>query len=661
MIRFLQSGNRAVKYFIGAFLLVVCVSMVVYLIPGLTGSDLIGGGVMAKVGGEEVRTEDVRRIGQELMRQQGQGRPIPDFYVPIFMQRAAQQAFQEAEIRYEANRLGLTVSDEELRDELRTGPDAPFLFPGGKWIGQDEYEKLLTRVGTTVDAFEQRERMTLLERKLFAAITAAVDASPAEIEKLYKEQNTRIKFDYAVLNLQDLQKNIKPTETELKAFFEAHKAGYQGRIQEKRQIRYFVIPQKDAQSKVSVTDVEAQQYYSTHQDQYRTPEEVKTRHILISAPSPGPDGKVDQKALDAARAKAQDVLNQVRAGGDFAALADKYSEDPGNENPKGVKHGGDLPWFRKGPPLDPEYEKVAFGQNKGQISDLVKSSYGFHIIQTEDKHAAGVKPFADVKAGLEASLKAQAAGKLLDQMANDAQTTAKAQTLDKAAAKFSVPVIQTSSLNRTDMLPGIGAAPELMRAVFSAAEKSGPQLTPFAQGYAVFEVTKIEPPRMPSLDEVRDAVTNDFKAERARALLQQKVEQLKDRAHAEHDLRKAAKEVGATVKTSDLVDRNATVPDIGPMGGRETGALFSLKTGEISGAISTGAGGVVVAVTERQDASATDEKFAKEKDNLREQIVGRKRQEAIALFMANLEARMEKEGRKKINKAEYDNLTRNKT
>jgi peptidyl-prolyl cis-trans isomerase D len=655
MIRFLQSGNRAVKYFIGAFLLLVCVSMVVYLIPGLTGSDLIGGGVMAKVGGEEVRTEDVRRMAQELMRQQGQGRQIPDFYIPIFMQRAAQQAFQEAEIRYEANRLGLTVSDEELQDELRTGPDAPFLFPGGKWIGQDEYEKLLSRVGTTVDAFEQRERMTLLERKLFAAITAAVDASPAEIEKLYKDQNTRIKFDYAVLSLQDLQKNIKPTETELKAFFEAHKAGYQGRIQEKRQIRYFVLPQKDAQSKVSVSDAEAQQYYSTHQDQYRTPEEVKTRHILVAAPRPGPDGKVDQKAVDAARTKAQDLLKQIRAGADFAELAKKNSDDPGSG-----KNGGEIGWMPKGQ-LVPEYEKVAYSQNNGQISDPVQSSFGFHIIQTEDKHTAGVKPFADVKAELETSLKAQRASALLEQNANDAQTTAKAQTLDKAAAKFSVPVIQTGSLNRTDVLPGIGASPELMRAVFSAAEKSGPQLTPFKQGYAVFEVTKIEPPRMPSLDEVRDAVTNDFKAERARALLQQKVEQLKDRAHAEHDLRKAAKEVGATVKTSELVDRNATVTDIGPMGGRETGALFTLKTGEISGAISTGAGGVVVAVTGRQDASVTDEKFAKEKDNLREQIVGRKRQEAIALFMANLEARMEKEGRKKINKAEYDNLTRNKT
>src|SRR5262249_2631506 len=161
---------------------------------------------------------------------------------------------------------------------------------------------------------------------------------------------------------------------------------------------------------------------------------VKARHILIGTPQPGPDGKVDQKAVDEARAKAQDVLKQLRAGGDFAALANKYSTDPGNEDPQThAKKGGELSWFGRNQMVS-EFEKAAFGQNTGQISEPVQTSFGFHIIQTEDKEEARLKPLAEVKGDIENVLKRDETTKLLNKTSTDLAQDAQKLGVDKTAA-----------------------------------------------------------------------------------------------------------------------------------------------------------------------------------------------------------------------------------
>ncbi len=657
MIRFLQSGNRAVKFILSAFLLIICVSMVWYLVPGLNGSNTTTSGVLATVGGETIHTEDVSKLANDMLKKTR----IPEQYRSLMMaqavQRAAQQLFQEAEIRYEADRLGLTVSDQELRDELRSGQIGATLFPGGQWIGQDKYQELLVENGTTVEAFEQQIKMQLLSRKLFSTIVAAVDASPAEIEKLYKEQNTKVKFDYAVLKEEDLAKGIKPTDSELKAYYAAHQAVYENSIEEKRQLRYFVIADKDLQSKITVTQDEEQKYYNDHQneDQYRIPEGVKTRHILVKTPSPGPDGKVDQKAVDAARAKAQDLLKQIRAGADFAELARKNSDDPGS-----AAKGGELGDFMPKGSLVPEYEKVAYAQANGQISDLVQTSYGFHIIQTEDKHAASVKPLAQMKDDIDKAIRGPKLSALVQQIVNDAQSPANAQSLDKVAAKYNAQVVPSNPVTKQDSLPGMTSSRELLQAAFGVPAGTGPQGVRVKDGTAIFQVTRIEPARTPALDEIRDKVATDFKSERVKKLLQQKVQELADHAHNEHDLRKAAKEAGATVETSEPVSRASNITGIGAMTGPASVA-FGLKPGEISGPINIGTSGVVLAITERQDPPATGAEFEKAKDHFRDQIISDKRNEAVELFIFNLEARLEKEGKKKINKVEMDKLIKPRT
>jgi len=651
MIKFLQSGNKAAKYLLAGFLLLIAASMVTYLIPGfMTDTAVTESGVVASVGGHEIHREEVARMVQA----QARGNQIPDFYLPILRQQAVKQLIQQAELQYESERMGLKVSDQEFRDELQFGPYKQAFFPGGKWIGADKYKQMLTQGGTTVENFERDVRLDLLQRKLVNVIGATATASDADVEAAFKDQNTKVKFEYAILKMEDISKTIKPTDTELKAFYDANKPRYTNAIPEKREIKYFVLSDKNFADKVTVDPAEIQRAYSANQNAYRIPERVKVRHILIETPKPGPDGKVDQKGIDDARAKAQDVLKQLKATGDWAGLAKKYSGDPGSKD-----KGGELDWLSKGQTV-PEFEKVAFGQNKGQISDPVQSSFGFHIIQTEDKEDAHMKPLAEVKPGIEDAIKQEKIKGMVSQASTDAETIAQKQGLDKAAAKYGAQVITSNPISRSDALPGIGASPQLMDAIFSVNDKAGPQDSQTPQGTVVFEVTKIDPARTPPFEEIKDRVTTEFKNQRAADLLRRKTQEMADRAHAEHDLAKAAKEAGATVKTSDLVSRTAQVPDIGSMSG-PAAAAFTMKQGEISGPLNLGANQAVIQIVERQEPSASDPEFAKQRDQLRERLASQKRQEVLGLFVSDLNTRLEKEGKVKINKTEMDNLAKSRS
>ncbi len=661
MIKFLQSGNKAAKYILAGFLLILAASMVVYLIPNFMNSNdsaaASPNAVVATVGGHEIHSDDVMKFVQAQLQRQGITRDLPPQYLGFFTQQALTQLIQQAEVSYEGERMGLDVSDKEIQDELHNPPYKDALFPGGKWIGAEAYKQLLSQNNLTPQQFEADLKSDLLRRKLFSVVSANATVSDAELEQAFKDKNTKVKFQYALIKLDDVLKTIKPTDTELKAYFNVNQARYQNAIPEKRAIKYFVLNDKDAESKVTVDPVDVQNYYDKNKDSFRLPERVKARHILIETPKPGPDGKVDQKGVDAARAKAEDVLKQVRAGGDFAALANKYSDDPGNEDPTThAKKGGELGWFGRGP-MEPAFEAKAFSQSKGQISDLVQSSYGFHIIQTEDKEEARVKPLAEVKADIEKAIKQDKVAALVNKNSTDASEVAQKQSLEKAAAKYGAQVMSSNLITRTDSLAGIGSQPTFMDAVFTTDEKAGPQIGQIPTGYVIYEVTKVEPPRNPSFEEIKDRVATDFKNERASDLLRRKTEEMANRAHAEHDLAKAAKEAGATLKTSELVGRTGQVPDIGSMGG-QAGAAFTLKQGEISGPLNFGRSQGVLQVVERQEPSVSDPEFAKQRDQLHEQLAQQKQQELLTMFLNDLDARLQKEGKVKRNKAEMDRLTK---
>ena len=653
MIRFLQRPGPIKKIVLGGILLVVCVMMVITLIPGgsfLTdyfGGSLTTQGVLAKVGNQEISIPEVAQQARLIGKQQFKGN-VPPTLMPFLMQRAAQGVIAQKMLLYEADRMGMGVSNDELRNALHQGQMGQFLFPGSNFIGEQAYEEFIqSQFGMSVAQFEQEIKAEISQRKLLALITAPVSVSDKDVTEEMEKHDTKVRFDYAVLTLDDIKRQINPTDAELKAFYEQDKQEYANSIPAKIKAQYIVIDTEKLADKVPVTQAELQQYYNQHQDAYRIPETVTVRHILIKTPTPGPDEKVDQNGVDAARKKAEDIDKQLKAGANFAELAKKYSDDPGS-----AQNGGLLPPLTKGRTV-PEFEQAAFNTPAGQTTDLIRTSYGFHIIHVEAKQQAWLKPLDEVKAEIEAVLKGQKASAAAQSLANSVQTLARTEGMNKAAADKGLTVTTAGPVAQGDLLPGVGNAPEFASALFSAKKNDPPATASLPQGYAVYQVVEIQPPQTPTFEQIRTKVEEQFKDRRAQAQLAQKTQELSDRAHAEHDLAKAAKEIGASVKTSQLVDRTSQVPDIGAMSGAASVA-FSMKPGDISGPLQGGNNGVVIKVLEMQEPSP--EQMKQNFDTTKDALLQQKRSEIEGLYVENLRDRLEKEGKIKVNKKEMERL-----
>ncbi len=266
-----------------------------------------------------------------------------------------------------------------------------------------------------------------------------------------------------------------------------------------------------------------------------------------------------------------------------------------------------------------------------------------------------MKSLDEVKADIEPILKHQKAQQLAEKKADDLLRQAKAQGIDAAAAAQGVPVINSDFFARRDMLPGLGPAPQFMDAVFAAQEKSPPDEASSAQGIVVYQLLAIKPPSTPTFEEIRSKVEDEFKNERSSALLSQKIQELSDRAKAEHDLKRAAKELGATLKTSDLVLPDGQVPDVGSMSGQASVA-FSMKPGEISGPVNNGADASVLQLLEVQPPSESE--FAAKRDQIRDQLMQEKQRERFELFVSNVVDEMTKSGKIKRNDEELKSLAR---
>jgi peptidyl-prolyl cis-trans isomerase D len=652
MIRTLQNAGPTLKIVLGALLVIICASMAITLIPGFGSNVGIGGppaGVLATIGDQTVTVPEVQREARAMIRQQfPRGGPQASMLLPYFASQAAEQLISEKALVAEAHNLGLRVSDDELRDELQHGQLGSMLFPDGKFIGQEQYEDFVQRNDMTVPQFEALEKDFILVRKLRALVSTSAFVGNPEVRDEFNRRNTKVKFEYAVITQADILKGLHPTDAELKAYYDSHKAQYNNSIPERRQIRYVVVDTAKITAGITVSDQDLQAYYDQHRDEFRVPEQVKVSHILIKTPLPSPGAKEDEKAVADARAKAEDVLKQVKAGGNFSELAGKYSDDPGS-----AKNGGELGWIGRGRTV-PEFEKAAFSLGKGQTSDLVKSSYGFHIIHVEDKQDAHLKTLAEVKSEIEEKVKQEKAARATEAAANALLSRARTDGFDAAAAAKGQSPITTEFFGRTDALPGLAANPQFMDAVFNEADKAPPDEVQIPQGYVVFQLLGIKPPATPTFEEIRSKVESAFKNERASFLLQQKTQELSDRAKAGHDLKKAAQDLGATVKTSDLVLPDGQVPDIGSMA--SASAIFSLKPGDISGPITANGNGVVAQLFEKQ--VPTDQEFAEKRDEIRQSLLEAKQNDLFGLFVTNLRKDMEKSKRLKVNEEEMKNLTR---
>ncbi len=608
------------------------VTMVLYLIPGLGGMGSSSPDTYAVVyphwysrylsSGDSISNARVEQITENQLQQrdpQYAGNPM---IVQMFEQQVGQQLVQEQVLLEEAHRLGINATDNDVRQYLRTGPTGEVLYPEGKFIGEDAYKQLIDdRLHVSVTEFEQEIKDEITIRRLQAFITAGITISDKEVRDAYLKQNIKIKFDYAVISADDLRKTINPSDSDLEAFFKSNAARYAQAVPEERKITYFAFTESQIPGGVQPPSQQAvQQYYNEHAADYSVPDQSKARHILISVP-PNADAKTDA----AAKAKAETVLKLLQAGGDWTKLAKQYSDDPGSKDT-----GGELGFAQRGK-MVPAFDNAIFTQKIGEI-DIVKTNFGYHIVQVEERQAAHTQPLSEVQAAIVATLTRQADADAENNYAQQLTSEANRDGLEKTAAAHHLDVVTTDPVAGDGVIAALPDSAQILAKAFHAKQGDPPQSAPTGEGFAIFQVTGIVPAHAPAFADWKSHVLDDFRQEQLPALLSQKTKQLADQAQATKDLAKAAKAVGATVKTSDLVGESGQVPDFGQVG-QVAPQLFDMNVGAISGPINAGRTGVVVKIDDKQEP--TPDEIQKNLDHARDELLDQKRNEAFSVFVSN--------------------------
>jgi len=633
MIRFLQTDNRITKALLVVIIGAASISMVVYLIPGLTGAGAATPDTYAIVyphwysryldSGETVTQTRVEQLARNELRQRGPQYANNAMLVQFFESQVGQQLVQQQVMLQEAHKLGISATDDDVRQYLRTGPTGQVLFPDGKYIGDQAYAQLVNdRLNMSITDFEDGIKDDITARRLQALITSGVTISDKEVRETYLKQNVKIKFDYAVISSDDISKSINPSDSDLEAFFKKNAARYANAVPEERKITYFAFNAGEVPGGAPApTQQQVQQYYNEHLSEYQVPDQATSRHILISVPE-GADAKTDA----AAKAKAEMVLKQLQAGGSWADLAKKYSDDPGSKDT-----GGELGPAERGK-MVPAFDTAIFTQKIGDIA-IVKSNFGYHVVQVESRTTAHTKPLSEVQGDIVAALQRQNSAVAEQNFAQALTSEAVKNGLEKTAAAHHLDLVTTPPVGRNGVIPALPDSAQLLSKAFAAKQGDPPQSAPTGEGYAIFQVTGIAPSHAPSFADWKSHVLDDYREEQVPVLLSAKTKDLADKAKAMNDLAKAAKEDGATLKTSDLVGNTGQVPDFGEVG-QVAPQLFTMSVGTISGPISAGRTGVVVKIVDNQ--SPTADEVAKNFDQTREQLLQERQQEAFSVFMSGV-------------------------
>jgi len=631
MIRFLQRDSRVVKAFFVVIIGMASVSMVVYLIPGLTGQSATAADTYAVIyphwyskllsSGSTVSQQKVEKMARAQLAQQRY--PDNPMILGLFENRVGTQLIQQRILVDEAEKLGIHANDDDVAQFLHKGQFGEFLFPNGQYIGDDRYADFVARqFNMSVPEFQDEIKTSIEIKRLQALITGGVTVGEKEVRDDYRKNNIKIKFDYAVISADDLRKGINPSDNDLESFFKKNAARYSSAVAEERKVTYFAFAPNDLPGGVpQPTQQEIQAYFNAHKAEYSTPEQARSRHILIKV-APGADAKTDA----AAKAKAEDILKQLKGGANFADLAKKNSDDPGSKD-----SGGELPFAQHGT-MVPEFDKAIFSQKIGDI-EIVKSQFGYHIVQVEERKPAHEQDLSEVLPTIQATLIRQKAAAAEENYAHTLTSEAMKDGLEKTAAAHHLEVVTTALVGRQGVISALPDGAQVISKAFESKQGDPPQFAPTGEGYAVFQVTGIQPAHGPTFADWKTHVLDDYRDEQLPQLVDAKTKELAEKAKASGDLAKAAKDLGATVKTSDLVGPSGQVPDLGQVE-QVAPQLLDLPVGSISGPINAERNGVVAKILDKQEPSADE--IAKNIDQTRDQMLEQRRQDAFSIFLSSI-------------------------
>lgn len=639
LLKNLSQSKTAVKIFLGAVLVLICVAMALTLAPvgGIGGSNTGSPDAVATVGGQDISVMAVR----QQFAQDTRGQNIPQVMQGLYMRQVLDQMVFKRLLSMEADRLGIQVTPDEVTQRIKQL--LPTAFPGGVWVGAERYaQEVQMRTGMSVPEFEDQVQTMVLEDKFKFLVTDGIGVTPQEIEARYRYTNEKVQLDYVEVKPADLQSSINPTDAELSGYFTKNEAQYQ--VPEKRSAKYALLDLDQLKQSIKISDADVQAYYQQHVDDYKVENRVNVAHVLFNTL-----GKTDAEVA-LIKVQAQKVDDQAKHGANFADLAKKYSEDTNTKD-----KGGNIGWIVTGQTA-PAFEKAAFSLPKGGISDLVQTPYSFDIIKVLDKEEAHTKTLAEVKDSIVNTLTQEKLnseeGDVSDKLAA-AVRQSNQQGLDAIAKQFNLQTGETPLVSVTDSVGDLGSTPALQEALFSLHPGELSQPISINRGYVILSVDKIVTGHQGTLAEVRDRVLSDYRKQRAQDMAGQKAQELVKNAKGGTAFEKAAKSLGLEAKTTDPITRTSQVGDIGPA--TELEAAFNMNQGQTGAPLLLNGNWVVYQVKSKQGASPED--LAKAKDGLEKQILQEKQQTAFEAFHDALQKRYEQEGKLAFNPTNLKLLT----
>ena len=575
------------------FLWVVIIAFIILYIPAFTQDSEQGLGVtVAQVADEKITLGEYQRSyarQRRMYQSMYQGRINEEMLRRLGVEEQALQGLVDERIlALEAERLGIRVDEETLKQRVATSPE---FQQDGRFLGGAEIRKRLERQGVSVKEFEDSFRNSILRERLVGLVTDSVRVTPAEAEREFRRRNEAMKVEYAVATADNA--GLAATDDEVRARFDANKDSY--KLPERRVLSYVLVDAPSLAPQVTLTDRDLLAFYEAHRDEFQQPEELCAAHLLVKVKAP--EAKEGHADADAHRI-AQSALDEIRLGADFAAVAKRVSEDPGSGS-----QGGDLGCFPRGR-MVPEFDAAAFALDAGQVSDVVKTSFGYHVIKAVSRKEEAVPPFAQVKEQIRQGVLTDRVEALVQQKA-DAMAAALrgGRGLEDAAREQGFTVQKSAALGRGDVQPPLASAALLSRAFELKKGEAAKEPLPVPNGQAFIAVDDIQPSRMPELKDVQDKVRADAIGEKAFARARVTAAELRARAERE-GLDKAATALGLARKQTDaLIARGQALGDLGSTAALEA-AVYALPTSGLSDPVRTAAGWAVVRVLEKKEADS---------------------------------------------------------
>lgn len=608
------------------FLWVVILAFVILYIPNFDPATKLSTTTVATVGGRPIPATEFQRLYLRQKRQfleMNRGQVDEAMLERMGLREQVLSSMVRDQLEsLEADRLGFLVDDQSV---VKAITEDPQLQTEGRFVGGAVLSRLLQQQGMTTAEFENQVRTQLKAQRLREAVTDGVTVSDAEVSAEFRRRSELVKAEYVHIDVARFEAGIQPTEDQLKARFEANKERFH--LPERRVLSYVLVDPIELRAKVLPTGSEVENYYRNNEAEFSTPPQVCARHILVKVKqAQGGEGHEDAEA----RAIAEGALERLKKGEPFEKVAKEKSEDTS------AKDGGNLGCFGRGQ-MVAEFENAAFALKAGAMSDLVKSSFGYHIIKVDTQMDGSTLPLEQVRKRIEQELQDTKARELASQKAEAMAAALKSnQTLEEAASAQGLTVKKSEPL----MLgkgSGVLTSPVLLSEAFELkAKETSKDGFQAGAGAAFIRVDEIMPPKTPEFAEVKEDVRQDlvrFEArEKARAAA---------RALAADSARSSLKQAAERAKftwaeTKGLVGRGQAFTEI-PQSATFEDNVFALPEKTISSPIDTTTGVAVVRVLEKKSSDETA--LVMQRDAIRKSLVEAKKDRLFSSYLQTLSDR----------------------